>query len=142
MGFRQTQVSLPVSFSFICTSKKGKLLQFVFYGIVVSMVGTLEYKLAKYLDILIKPHIQDILYLLKSTDDFIELVKRFPCTGYNSYHIVNFDVASLFTNVQVSETIELIINLLYSDGNSYSISFDKDIFRQLMFMANQGSFMY
>ena len=39
---------------------------------VVYMVGTPEYKLAKYLDNLIKPLIPDT-YLLKSTDDFIEL---------------------------------------------------------------------
>ena len=38
---------------------------------VVSMVGTPEYKLAKYLNNLIKPHFADT-YLLKSTDDFIE----------------------------------------------------------------------
>ena len=37
---------------------------------VVSTVGTPKYKLAKYLDNLIKPHIPDT-YLLKSTDDFI-----------------------------------------------------------------------
>ena len=76
---------------------------------VVSMVGTPEYKLAKYLDNLIKPHIPDT-YLLKSTDDFIERLKQFSCN--NSYRKVSFDVASLFTNVPLSETIELIINRL------------------------------
>ena len=45
---------------------------------VVSMVGTPKYKLAKYLDNLIKPHIADT-YLLKSTDHFIERLKQFPC---------------------------------------------------------------
>ena len=45
---------------------------------VVSMVETPKYKLPKYLDSLIKPHIPDT-YLLKSTDDFIERLKQFPC---------------------------------------------------------------
>ena len=103
------------------------------------MVGTPEYKLAKYLDNLIKPHIPDT-YLLKSTDDFIERLKQFPCN--NSYRIVSFDVVSLFTNVPLSETIELTINRLYADGNPYAIPFDKDVFRKPMFMATQGLFMY
>ena len=105
---------------------------------VVSMVGTPEYKLAKYLDNLIKPHIPDT-YLLKSTDNFIERLKQFPCN--NSYRIVSFDVASSFTNVPLFETIELIINRLYADGNPYAIPFDKDVFRKLMFMATQGLFI-
>ena len=51
---------------------------------VVSMVGTPEYKLAKYLDNLIKPHIPDT-YLLKYTDDFIERLKQFPCNNFISH---------------------------------------------------------
>ena len=88
--------------------------------LVVSMVGTPEYKLAKYLDNLIKPHIPDT-YLLKSTDNFIECLKQFPCN--HLYRIVSFDVVSLFTNVPFSETIELIINRLYADGNLHAIPF-------------------
>ena len=55
---------------------------------------------------------------------------------------MSFEVASLFTNVLLSETIELIIKLLYVDGNPYAIPFDKDVFRKLMFMATQGLFIY
>ena len=43
---------------------------------VASMVGTPEYKLAKYLDNLIKPLIPNTS-LLKSTDDFIGRLKQF-----------------------------------------------------------------
>ena len=50
----------------------------------VSMVGTPEYKVVKYLDSLIKPHIPDT-YLLKSTDDFIERLKQFPCNKFVSH---------------------------------------------------------
>ena len=55
---------------------------------------------------------------------------------------MSFDVVSLCTNVPLSETIELIINRLYADGNPYAIPFDKVVFRKLMFMATQGLFMY
>ena len=106
---------------------------------VASMVGTPEYKLAKYLDNSIKADIADT-YLLKSTGDFIERLKQFTCN--NSYCIGGFDVISLFTTVPLSETIELIINRLYEDRNLYTIQFDKDIFCKLMFMATQGLFMF
>ena len=56
--------------------------------------------------------------------------------------MVSFDVVSLFTNVPLAETIELIFEKLYDDNNSNAIPFEKSIFRQLMFMATQGLFMY
>ena len=45
---------------------------------VVSMVDTPEYNLAKYLDYMIKPYIPDT-HLLRSTEDFFERLKQFPC---------------------------------------------------------------
>ena len=38
--------------------------------------------------------------------------------------------------------MKLIINRMYADGNPYATPFDKDVFRELMFMATQGLFMY
>ena len=102
---------------------------------VVSIVGTPEYKLAKYLDNLIKPQIPDT-YLLRSTKNFIERLKECPCT------MVSFDVVSLFTNVPLTETIELVIERLYDNNDSNAIPFEKSAFRQLVFMVTQGLFMY
>ena len=56
--------------------------------------------------------------------------------------MVSFDVVSLFTNVPLAETIELVIERLYDNNNSNAIPFEKIVFRQLMFMATQGIFMY
>ena len=103
------------------------------------MFGTPEYELAKYLDNLIKPHIPDT-YLLRSTENFIEGLKECPCNNKNTMD--SFDVVSLFTYVPLAETIELVIERLYDNDNSNAISFEKIIFRQLMFMATQGLFMY
>ena len=58
---------------------------------VVSVVGTPEYNLAKYLDQLIKPHIPETC-LLWSTDDCIERLKQFSIYSHNI--VVSFDVAS------------------------------------------------
>ena len=106
---------------------------------VVSMVGTREYNLAKYLDQLIKPYIPDT-YLLRSTDDFIERLKQFLINCHNI--VLSFDVVSLFTNVSLAETIELIIDRLYSRDNPNLIPVTADIFQKLIFLTTQGLFMY
>ena len=104
---------------------------------VVSMVGTPEYNLAKYLDQLIKPYISD-KYLLRSTDDIIERLKQFSINSHNI--VVSFDVFSLFTNVPLAETIELIINRLYSEDNPNSMPVTAVIFRKLMLFNYSRSF--
>ena len=43
---------------------------------VVSMIGTAEYQLAKYLDSLIKPNLPD-RFMLNSTDHFLEKLNKF-----------------------------------------------------------------
>ena len=92
---------------------------------VVSMVETPEYKLAKFLDNLIKPYIPDI-YLLRSTENFIERLNECPCNNKNS--MVSFDVASLFTNVPLAKTIELVIQRLFDNNNSNAIPLEKKCF--------------
>ena len=106
---------------------------------VVSMVGTSEYNLAKYLDQTIKPYIPDT-YLLRSMNDFIERLKQCSINSHNI--VVSFDVVSLFTNVPLAETIELIIDRLYSEDNPNSMLVTADIFWKLMFLTTQGLFIY
>ena len=69
---------------------------------VVSMVGTPEYELAKFLDKIIKPYIPNH-FMLESTNDFISKPNQFQFSS--NHKIVSFDVTSLFTNVPLSETI-------------------------------------
>jgi len=56
--------------------------------------------------------------------------------------MVSFDVVSLFTNVLLSETIELIIYRLYADDNPNRVPFDKNVFHKLMYMTIQRLFMH
>lgn len=106
---------------------------------VVSMIQTPEYHLAKFLDSIIKPYIPD-KYLLRSTEEFIEKLKQIPCN--NSKTVVSFDVVSLYTNVPLTETIDIIIECLYSDENPNTIPIKKSIFRKLLLIATQGIFLY
>jgi len=66
--------------------------------------------------------------LLKFTDDFIDRLKECPCN--ESHNMVIFDVAPLFTNVSLTQTIELTINRSYTDNNLDAIHFEKHVFRK------------
>ena len=81
---------------------------------VVSMLSTAEYNIAKYLDSIIKPCIPNN-YMLNSTKGFIETIKSFV---FNSQHIVvSYDVVSLFTNIPLKETIDIVTDYVYDSEN-------------------------
>ena len=104
---------------------------------VVSMIGTSQYGLAKYLDSIIKPCIPST-YMLSSTKDFVGKLQnmRLP----TSHTFVSFDVVSLFTNVPLTETIELACNYVYSSRNPPA--FDRKHFKKLLNYATSGEFIY
>ena len=73
------------------------------------MMNTLEYKLAKFPDTLIKPHIPVTFYSNQpSTKHFIDSLKHVPYSRKDN--IVSVDVISLFINAPLSETIGIISN--------------------------------
>ena len=77
---------------------------------IISNIGTATYHLAKFLAQLLKP-LGESEYTIKSTKDFVKKVKKekIPPT----FQMVSFDVVSLFTNVPLDETIEIILKRIY-----------------------------
>ena len=55
--------------------------------------------------------------------------------------MVSFDVVSLFTNVPLEETINMIGNYIYKENNPSPPAFEKDVFVKLMRLATQGLFL-
>ena len=70
----------------------------------------------------------------------MEKLKQFQFS--KSQVMVSFDVVSLFTNVPLSDTIELIADRIYTEDNPNAASFNRDIFKKLIFLATQGIFMF
>ena len=70
------------------------------------MINSPEYKLAKFLDFLIKSYMPDAK-MIQSTDEFLDKIKNFQFNP--NQMLVSFDVVSLFTNVPLTETIEIIV---------------------------------
>lgn len=97
------------------------------------MIDTAEYGLAKYLDSLIKPHIPKT-YMLNSTSSFID--RLFQKVDI----LVSFDVVSLFTNIPLAETIDLVCNYVYEADNKPP--FSKKTFKELLKKVTGGYFLY
>ena len=106
---------------------------------VVSMIGTAEYQLAKYLDSLIKPNLPQT-FMLNSTTDFLEKLKKIKIQPGDK--MISFDVRSLFTNIPLLETIQIIADYLYSDSAVLTPPFEKETFISLLKIATGGLFMH
>ena len=78
---------------------------------VISMINTSEYKLAKFLDSIIKPFVS-VHFMLNSSTDFIKKLEKASLNSRQK--LVSFDVKSLFTNVPLNEVIDMISEKIYS----------------------------
>ena len=77
------------------------------------MVGSPEYKLAKFLNMVIKPNILDKHISYK-------ILEKLQQNNLNLNEVMtSFDVKSIFTNVFLQEAIDFILNKSY-DNNSNS----------------------
>ena len=103
------------------------------------MINTPEYKLAKFLDNIIQPHIPH-KYMLKSIGNFINKLNSYKFSSEQK--LVSFDVVSLFTNLPLEETIKLIADELFSEENKNQPLMKKEIFIKLLRLATQGQFLY
>ena len=56
--------------------------------------------------------------------------------------IVSFDVTSLFTNIPLTETIDLVVERLYSEKSNRVPPVDRKVFKKLLQIATGGIFMY
>ena len=75
---------------------------------IISQIPTPSYQLAKTLNSLIVPYIPT-KYSLKSPDEFIEVLKVRERQGL----LASLDAQSLFTNVPIEETIDIIVGYVY-----------------------------
>ena len=76
---------------------------------IISMSGTITHDVSKYLNNIIWPFI-DQRYMLKSSHELLAHLKTLRLAPGN--HLVSLDVESLFTNVPVNETIDIMLLLL------------------------------
>ena len=95
---------------------------------IISQLGTPTYEVAKKLNEIISPYLPS-KYLIKSTAEFIDLLQNYDSPqGY----LTSLDVESLFTNVPVEETINIIIDTLYKNPTAPPPLIPQELLRSLL----------
>ena len=75
---------------------------------IISNFGAKTYHLAKYLTQLLKP-LNESRYAVKKTKEFTEKIRKQNIP--KGFSLVSFDVISLFTNVPLEDTINVILRI-------------------------------
>ena len=99
--------------------------------ISLHVLGTYNYNLAKYLCSLLKPHISSEFC---ATDTF-SFVKDIQDGDFRDVFMVSYDVASLFTNIPLSETIDLAVNAIFESNTGLDLKLGKTELKELLNFA-------
>ena len=104
---------------------------------ILSMTGSAQHQLAKWLTSLLQPVLQNLSSnCLSDSFTFVKEVRKFTFSP-SSVFLCSFDISSLFTNVPLAETIEICADALYND-DSMAPSFPRNIFVELMQLATSS----
>ena len=101
---------------------------------IISQIPTSTYELSKSINSIISPYIPN-QFSLTSSDDFIDLIHSNTAKGM----IASLDVESLFTNVPIHETVEIIIKQSYNHKNLPPPKMPKNILRELLILCTTES---
>ena len=101
---------------------------------IVSNINTASYQLAKYLTKILSP-LSTSEYTVKSTSNFITYIKgqNIP----NNFKLISFDVTSLFTNVPLDFTIDVILKRIY-EKNEVNTNMPKQQMRDLLLLFTKN----
>ena len=101
---------------------------------IISNINTASYQLEKYLAKLLSP-LSTSEYTVKSTSNFITHIKgqNIP----NHFKLISFDVTSLFTDVPLDFTIDIILKRIY-DENEVNTKIPKQQMRDLLFLCTKN----
>ena len=94
---------------------------------IISQIPAPTYKLAKRLCTLLTPFIPTT-YSMQSASEFLDILKTNKGKGV----IASLDVESLFTNVPVDRTIDLIIDRVYHNDSTPNLDIPENVLRELL----------
>ena len=106
---------------------------------ILSAFKTPSYKLAQFLITGLSLFVNNI-FTLKNSYDFKRILeeRKFPKSAF----LTSFDVTSLFTNVPVKETIDIAVQLMYNNGNSFRNMAQNDFRKLLELCTHDNHFLF
>ena len=97
---------------------------------IVSQIGTVTYQTAKWLNSIITKYMNK-RYMIESTHEFITISKSIE----NPKMLASLDVESLFTNIPVNETIDIIIHEVYNHPDIAPPNMPKESLKNLLYIC-------
>ena len=101
---------------------------------ILSAISTFNYNLAKFL----VPFLEPVTHNEFTITNTYEFVSDLSNIDFKQFTMASFDVESLFTNIPLDETIEIIIDNLFKDVQKVG-KFNKDQFRKMLNFAVKDS---
>jgi hypothetical protein len=97
---------------------------------IISNIGSPTYNVAKSLNATLQKYLPKE-FMVESTHEFINIIKSVN----NAPMIASLDVESLFTNIPVKETIEIILENVYNNKFISPPFIPKNVMRQLLMIC-------
>ena len=102
---------------------------------ILSAINTHSYNIAKFLVPLLEPLTRN-QYTVKNSYSFSALLNSL--SYQEPVHMASFDITSLFTNIPVDETIEIICNTIFENSDTFN-GFNLVNFKKLLEIACKDS---
>jgi hypothetical protein len=108
---------------------------------ILAAYNTPMYNISKFLIPLIEPFSSNE-YSIKNSYDFYEKVTSFKPTN-NECFMVSYDISSLYTNIPVDQTLDILCNKIFTDNDLIFNEFNKKQFREILNLAvNDTNFLF
>ena len=106
------------------------------YRPIISQIGSATYKIAKYLLPFLEP-LTSNEYTVRDTFHFVSMLNN------KDHHLImaSLDVDSLFTNIPLNETIDIVTDKVFENKQKVNGIFKSD-FKKLLTLATKGSVFY
>jgi len=104
---------------------------------IFAAYNTPSFNIAKYFVPILNPLTKND-YTVDNSTIFSESIVAIP--DADSYVMASFDVESLFTNIPLRETIEICLNLLFTNPTAIVYGFTRECFKSLLEMSVLNSF--
>ena len=105
---------------------------------ILSMINSAQHNLSHYLTTVLEPVLEIFATNnIKDSFTFAQEVKKFAINSDRSF-LCSFDICSLFTNVPLTETIQICSDTLYTN-DSIRPPFPKEVFKELMEIATTSA---
>ena len=101
---------------------------------IISNIGTATYERAKYLANLLA-RLGKSKYTMNNTKEFVKYIQKQKVP--DGYKMVSFDVVSLFTNVPLEQTIEIILKRIYIN-KEITTNIPKKEMKELLFLCTKN----